>query len=68
MRAEGGTPRRGTMAILWIMAAAAFFRGNSINYVVGPAAADFGLAPPARKSSSCCRASVSFSWFSSPAC
>jgi len=37
------TIRRGTLAILWIMAAAAVFRGNSINYVIGPAATTFGL-------------------------
>ena len=43
MTSSASTARRGTLAILWVMAAAAVFRGNSINYIVGPAATSFGL-------------------------
>lgn len=43
MTSSATTVRRGTLAVLWIMAATAVFRGNSINYIIGPAATSFGL-------------------------
>lgn len=32
-----------TLSIAWLMAASVVFRGNSINYAIGPAAIEFGL-------------------------
>lgn len=43
MTSSATTIRHGTLAVLGIMAAAAVFRGNSINYIIGPAATSFGL-------------------------